>query len=323
MDTNTPVILVNLPPVRFQPEDRERMAQLSNGREIIQTTDRAEIEKVLDRIEIYICFGTRDSFDKMPRLRWIQSWSAGVNNIIADSGLMNRPVMITTGSGIHTEQVNEHIFALIFAWSRKLPKVLAAQKERKWLQITNEDVDVIARKTMLILGYGTIGEQCAKIALSFGMKVIGLRRHQSESISGIQIETADKLHILLPQADYVVNILPLTHNTKNIMAAKEFGLMKQSSVYVNVGRGPTTDEAALINALKTGQIAAALLDVTAEEPLPEDSPLWHMDNVIITPHYAGTSPDYSSKAMEITLENLKRYNNGETLINLLNKNEGY
>jgi phosphoglycerate dehydrogenase-like enzyme len=155
------------------------------------------------------------------------------------------------------------------------------------------------------------------------MKVIGIRRHPSNSGSDVRIETMDKLYELLGEADYVVNILPFTEETKGLFGKKEFSLFKRGAVYVNVGRGTTNDENALVEALKSGQLAAALLDVTAIEPLPKESPLWDMENVIITPHYAGARSDYAAMAMEITLENLKRYNKSQPLRNLVDKKAGY
>ena len=320
METNKAVILVYISRDQFKPEYREKMTQAALGREIVHTTDRSEIDKLIDRIEICLGFGPWDLLAKMPRLGWFQCWGAGVDGLVANPELKDKPIKITNTSGIHVEQLTEHIFAMILAFTRKFQILYAAQKKHEWLDL---EAPVIAGKTMLILGYGTIGEQCAKVALGFNMKVIGLRRHPSENSSEIQIETADKLHTLLSEADYVVNILPFTQDTRNLISKKEFSLMKKSAVYVNVGRGPTTDEAALVDALQSGQIAGALLDVTVQEPLPKDSPLWDMDNVIITPHCAGWRPDYTSMAMDITLENLGRYNRGEALINQIDKKAGY
>jgi len=320
MDTDKTVILVYVPLDQFGRGDRERLDQAALGREIIHTTDRAEIDKFIDRIEICLGFGPWDLLAKMPKLGWFQCWGAGVDGLVANPELKDKPVKITNTSGIHVEQLTEHIFAMILAFGRKFKNVFAAQKEHEWLDL---EAPVIAGKTMLILGYGNIGRQCAKAALGFGMKVIGLRRHLSGSSSDIQVEAADKLHALLPEADYVVNILPFTQDTRNLISKKELSLMKRSAIYVNVGRGATTDETALADALKSGQIAGALLDVTVKEPLPGDSPLWDMDNVIITPHCAGSRPDYSSMAMEITLENFGRYNRGEALINQIDKKAGY
>jgi phosphoglycerate dehydrogenase-like enzyme len=177
---------------------------------------------------------------------------------------------------------------------------------------------------MLILGYGAIGEKTAQAAHGFGMKVIGLRRRDVSLVEGgVRIESASKLRQLLGETDILVNILPFTEDTQNFVGKEEFALMKKSALYVSVGRGQTTDQDALIEALKAKRIAAALLDVTSPEPLPPESPLWDMENVIITSHYAGQHPDYDALAMEITLENLGHYIRGEALRNEVDKNSGY
>jgi phosphoglycerate dehydrogenase-like enzyme len=180
-------------------------------------------------------------------------------------------------------------------------------------------------KTMLIAGFGAIGGTIARIARAFGMEVTGLRRRPAKggAADGVRLEEASRLRDFLPQADYVVNILPSTPDTQHSFGAAEFGLMKNSALYINVGRGATTDEAALVEALGAKRIAGALLDVTEIEPLPADSPLWTMDNVIITGHYAGCHPEYGRMAMEVTLDNLERYKRGEPLKNLVDKIKGY
>ena len=323
MNNEANVILVYLSVDRFDSVYRQRMDQIAGGREIICTTDRNEIEKIIPRIEICIGGVPPDLFIKMPRLGWVQTWAAGVDWLMAHPELKDSPVKITNSSGIHREQITEHIFALILSHRRQFPFAFANQKKHEWKKADSSELSVIAGKTMLIVGYGAIGEQCAKAALGFGMKVIGVKRHADTNRDGIRIETVDKLHKLLCEADYVVNILPHTNDTHGLFGKNEFTLMKNSAIYVNVGRGLTTDEDALINALNTGEISAALLDVTAVEPLSKDSPLWDMENVIITPHYAGMRPEYSDLAMNITLENLDRYNRGAELINLVDKNAGY
>ena len=323
------VILVSLPPNRFNPDFKKRIEEAAAGREVIYTLDRKEAEKYLDRTEIMIGFGFWSLCKKMPRLKWIQSWGAGVDGLINNPELIELPVQITNTRGIHGDQLIEHIFALILSYCRQFPRIYEAQKKHEWLNITDADVPVICGKTMLILGYGTIGEKCAKTALSFGMKVIGVKRRQTEAKPGIRMETAirietvDKIQDLLREADYVVNILPGTRDTINFMGMDKFDAMKKSAIYVNVGRGITTDHNALAAALRSGKIGAALLDVTDPEPLPKDSPLWEMENVLITPHYAGMRPDYAELAMEITLKNLDLYGRGETLYNLVDKRAGY
>ncbi|MDR0656636.1 MAG: D-2-hydroxyacid dehydrogenase [Treponema sp.] len=228
---------------------------------------------------------------------------------------------------MHGHQLTEHIFSLLLAWGRSLKKAIAAQKRHEWLQIKAPELPVLWGKTMLILGYGTIGEATALAAVAFGMNVIGIRRHVPAALQAknekIRIESPVKILHLLPEADVVVNILPLTPETRNSFGRREFEAMKSSAVYINVGRGATTDEGAMIKALKEGFISGALLDVTETEPLPPDSPLWDMENVIITGHYAGLREGYDDMALEIALDNLGRYIRGEPLRNLVDKNAGY
>jgi phosphoglycerate dehydrogenase-like enzyme len=219
----------------------------------------------------------------------------------------------------------EHLFSLILAWNRSLPAALEARKKHEWLHFSGHKVSILTDKTMLIMGYGAIGEAVARIALAFGMKVIALRRTVSKgaSLPGLRLESALRLGDFLPVSDYVVNILPSTDDTFHSFGRKEFSLMKQSAIYANIGRGATTDEAALIEALLSHRIAGALLDVTEVEPLPPDSPLWDLDNVLLTGHYAGMHPEYGRLALETALDNLRRYVRGESPRNLIDKERGY
>jgi phosphoglycerate dehydrogenase-like enzyme len=219
----------------------------------------------------------------------------------------------------------EHVFALILAWIRSLPAALEAKKKHEWLPFSGYPVETLKDKTMLIAGYGAIGNAVARIALAFGMKVTGLRRSVAKggTSQGVVVESASRLRELLPGFDYVVNILPATPETFHIFGKTEFGLMRQGALYINIGRGATTDEAALIEALKARSIAGALLDVTETEPLPTDSPLWDMDNVLLTSHYAGMHPSYGELALNLALDNLRRYEKGEPLRNVINKERGY
>jgi phosphoglycerate dehydrogenase-like enzyme len=319
------MILVSLTPDRLLPRIEELLREAGENREILFALEPAKIEPFLDRIEIGMGDVPFSLLSRMPRLQWVQLWSAGADLLQRFPGLKDKPFRLTTASGIHGPQLTEHTFALILAWNRAFPAAFAAQKRREWLAMTDQPVAVLPGKTMLILGYGAIGKQIARTALVFGMKVSALRRGLSKdkAAEGIRLETPDKLRELLPEADYLVNILPFTPETRHYFGEAEFGLMKPGALYVNVGRGATTDEAALIKALRSRRIGGALLDVTEQEPLPADSPLWDMDNVILTSHYAGRCPEYSRLALEVALENLKRYVRGEPLKNLVDKNRGY
>ena len=318
------MILLSLAPARIMPEFRGELEAAGDGRDVLISRDAAEIEPFLDRIEIGMGDLPYALIPRMPRFKWWQVWSAGADVLQKLPALKDLPFQMSSVRGIHGQPIAEHVFAMLLGWNRALGEAFTAQQQRKWLCITRP-LETLNGKTMLILGYGSIGSAIAKVALSFDMKVIGLRRNPGENESGgeILMASADRLGEFLPQADHVVNILPATPATEKYFGAAEFGLMKKSALYINVGRGRTTCEASLVNALKEKRIAGALLDVTEKEPLPESSALWDMDNVILTAHYAGWRHDYNRLAMDISLENLERYKCGEPLKNPIDKIKGY
>jgi phosphoglycerate dehydrogenase-like enzyme len=320
------IITVALPAPRLTPELMEMIRRAGDGREVVGVSEKAEVEAYLDKIEIGFGDIPFTLIPRMPHLAWLQLWSAGADRLQANPALIPLPFQLTTTSGIHRQSLTEHIFSLLLAWNRRLPKAFAAQAQRRWVRAPMKGTAILSGKTMLIAGYGAIGERTAEIALAFGMKVIGIRRHpdkESAGSAGVRVEAASKLPQLLPEADVVVNILPLTRETRAFFGKEEFAAMKNTALYVNVGRGATTDENALIEVLRNKTIAGALLDVTETEPLPPESPLWDMENVILTGHYAGFQPQYDLAALEIALDNLGRYTRGEPLRNLVDKKTGY
>ena len=325
MDQYKGTILVTLPADRVPRDIEKQLRQAGDGRDVRVRTDTTTLEPDLNTVEILMGFVPWHLLARMPHLSWVQLWSAGADGLQQYPELKDLPFKVTSASGIHGQQLAEHIFGLLLAWNRRFAAVFAAQRRHEWRYVTAEETDVLQGKTMLILGYGVIGKRTAQVARALGMRVIALRRSVPEALvpGDIRLESIRDLRVLLPEADVVVNILPYTQETKHIIGAVELGLMKRTSLYVNVGRGATTDEQALIEALQTKGIAGALLDVTEIEPLPRDSPLWDLDNVLLTSHYAGLHPDYSALAMEIALDNLGRYIRGEPLRNLVDKQQGY
>jgi phosphoglycerate dehydrogenase-like enzyme len=319
------MILVSVSPDRLMPRTEELLREAGENRPLLFSMNPSEIEPFLDRIEICMGDAPFGLLSRMTNLRWVQLWYAGADLIQRFPELKDKPFQLTTTSGIHGQQLAEHTFGMILSWNRRLPAAFAAQRRREWLATEDRSIGILEDKTMLILGYGFIGGRIARIALAFGMKVIGLRRNpaQGGAPEGVRVEAAGKLGDFLPEADYVVNILPATPDTWGFFGEAEFGRMKPEALYINVGRGATTDEAAMIRALESKRIAGALLDVTEQEPLPKESPLWDMDNVILTSHYAGRHPEYGRLALDRALENLGRYVRGEPLNNLVDKNRGY
>jgi phosphoglycerate dehydrogenase-like enzyme len=301
----------------------ERIRKTGDGRELVMTKDRDRVEAVADRVEIAFGDIPFDLIPRMPRLKWLQLWSAGADILQKIPELKDLPFIMTNTSGMHGQQISEHVFGLILTWIRRLHEAYFAQKRREWRWPKPDELGTLEGKTMLILGYGSIGRMTARTAQIFGMKIIGVCRHAETEEQGITVLPITRLTEALPRADYVVNILPLTQDTCGLFGGGEFAAMKSGAVYVNVGRGATTDEAALIKALRGGRLGAVLLDVTETEPLPPDSPLWDFENLLLTPHYAGWRPRYNEIALEIALENLERYVQGRPMRNLVDKAAGY
>ncbi|MFC4319966.1 D-2-hydroxyacid dehydrogenase [Litchfieldia salsa] len=255
-------------------------------------------------------------------LKWLQAWSAGVNSLPLRE-MENRGMIITTANGVHAYPISETIFALLLGLIRKINEYVRNQEKKTWhhSNIKGE----IHEKTIGILGVGAIGKETAKIAKAFGMHVIGFR-HSGKSEQYVdQMYTLAQLNDMLPHCDFVVITLPLTDETYQLFGSKQFSLMKTSALLVNIGRGEIVIEEELIQALEQGQIAGAGLDVFEKEPLPQDNPLWELNNVIITPHTSGATEYYNQRVIEdIFIPNLKNYLKGQKpSINLLDYNKGY
>ncbi|MGD6844049.1 D-2-hydroxyacid dehydrogenase [Bacillus infantis] len=255
-------------------------------------------------------------------LRWIQAWSAGVNNLPLEE-LEKNNVFLTSANGVHAYPISESIFGLMLALTRKIHTYVKNQGEKKWHH--SHMSQEIHKKTIGIMGAGAIGRETAKIAKAFGMKVIGVRHSGKEEQYFDEMYTAEKLDDILPHCDYVVITLPLTDETHSMFSASQFKRMKSTAFLINIGRGEILVEQDLISALKEGEIAGAGLDVFEKEPLQESSPLWEMENVIITPHTSGSTEYYDERVVnDILVPNLKEYLKGnEPSRNLVDYRKGY
>jgi phosphoglycerate dehydrogenase-like enzyme len=318
------IILIGLEAERVTEEQLEEIRRATPDRQVVRTQDHGEIESVVDEIEIVVGHLPQELFARATKLRWMQQWGAGADWLMDHPEAVEMDFVLTSASGVHAIPITEHIFAFLFGLGRGFHKAMRAQVERKWRKPQDEELFELPEKTMLLIGVGAIGEQTAKIAAALNMRVIGVRRDPSVGAEGVdQMVGNDQLLDVLPEADFVVLTVPLTQETEDMIGERELRAMKQSAYIVNIGRGKTIDQDALIRALQEGQIAGAGLDVTDPEPLPEDSPLWDLENVIITAHYSGLTPHYNERAMEIFMDNLHRYQAGEELRNVVNKNLGY
>jgi D-2-hydroxyacid dehydrogenase (NADP+) len=257
-----------------------------------------------------------------PRLKWMQTLSAGVERVLTPEMVNNR-IILTNVKGMHVVQIGEMVFNMMSMHAKHSVECLQNQQDKKWAHYTP---DLLAGKTLGIVGFGSIGKRLAHLGKAFDMLVLATRRSTKKVSRARDVDVLyprEQLDLLLKESDFIVNALPSTPETARLFGEKEFHQMKPSAFFINIGRGTTVDEEALIRALKENWIAGAGLDTFAQEPLPRESPFWEIQNVIITPHVAGAVADYVERATDIFCSNLKRYLKGERLLNVVNKKLGY
>jgi phosphoglycerate dehydrogenase-like enzyme len=329
--------------LRFTEDQLNKLRAVSPRLDVQQVTDASFDdlpEDLRNRIEILYGWGRSvDEAHRYPRLKWIQTHSAGIDNLL-DKPVWQSEVIVTTTSGIHPVPMAEHALAMMLAFRWKLLNMFRWQVQAEWPENRWDKVIMpeLRGSILGIVGYGSIGRELARLAQAMGMRVLaanrsGRRRRDDgfnepgigdpEAVIPEKIYATDDLLEMLPQCDYVLVVTPLTADTYHLFGAKTFARMKESAFFFNVGRGGLVDEPALIDALREGQIAGAGLDVFEEEPLPADSPLWQMENVIISPHVAGFTLKYDDRASDLFAENLRHYLAGEPLLNLVERDRGY
>jgi len=311
------ILLISLPADRLSEEQVAQVRAAAPGMRVVVAHDRAQIKALLGEIEIAVGWFPHDLLARAGKLRWLQEWGAGVDWLLRHPEAAALDFVLTNASGVHAIPISEQILSYLLAFARGLPQAMRAQGRRAWQAPARSELFELADKTMLLVGVGAIGERTAAIASA-------LRRDPSRPAPHVEaMYGAEQLIEVLPRADFVVLTVPLSRATQGMIGERELRAMKPTAYLVNIGRGGTIQEDMLIQALREGWIAGAGLDVFAQEPLPEDSPLWDMDNVIITAHYAGLTPRYDERAMAIFLDNLRRYQAGEPLRNVVDKVAGY
>ena len=253
-------------------------------------------------------------------LKWIQSASAGVDSLLFPD-LAQSHVVVTNARGIYEEAMAEYVLGLMLVMAKGLRAVLERQGRAEW---DHRQTERLERKRVLVAGTGPIGHAIARDCRALRMSVRGVARtaHPGDA-DLVEIFGVEQLTEAVATADYVVNALPATEGTRHLFDRDVFAAMNPSARFVNVGRGSTVDEVALIRALQDGDIAGAALDVFEEEPLPSDSPLWTMPNVIVSPHVAGDAAGWREAAVELFVRNLERYLTGRPLLNVVDKTLGY
>jgi len=256
-----------------------------------------------------------------PKLRWVQAIGAGIDHL--DDTDLPDDVTITNAAGVAAAPIAEFVFARLLQIWKRLPEIDAQQVERDWAPKFGRTVEGL---TLGVIGLGAIGTAVATRARAFDMTVIGTRRSYKEGQDHPAVDelrgTAD-LHDVLGRCDAVVVSAPGTAETENMFDADAFAAMKPGALFCNVGRGSLVDESALIAALESGQVGAALLDVTRQEPLPADDPLWSAPNAYISPHASAAQERYTEKLLDLFADNLGRYTRGEALRNVVDRVAGY
>lgn len=254
---------------------------------------------------------------------WIHSRSAGLEQTLFPE-LIQSQVLLTNGSGVFSPSLGEFVVASMLYFAKDFRRMIRNQAAGLWEQF---DVTMLSGQTLGIVGYGSIGRAIAVRARAFEMKVLGLRFRVSQQPQKDplvdQIYGPEQLREMLSRCDYVVLALPLTQQTACLIANAAFAVMKKNVVVINVGRGPTIDEPALIKALSEGRIRGAALDVFDQEPLPAGHPFYSFENVLLSPHCADHTPDWHDDAMRFFLAQLERFRHGEALLNIVDKKRGY
>jgi phosphoglycerate dehydrogenase-like enzyme len=277
---------------------------------------------------------------RSPGLKWVQLLSAGADHIMKGELAARSTIAVTNSSGIHSTPIAEYTIGSMLAWSHGLHITLRAQMRREWKRNSQfmDTVDSMRGKALGVIGYGSIGRETARIAQALGMTVLALKRNPDDHrdsgwnppgvgdpegrIPARWYGPSDCAAILR-ESDYVTVTLPMTPHTRQFIGRDEIAAMRPNAYLVNIGRGEVIDQAALIEALREGRVGGAGLDVFEREPLEAESPLWEMENVILSPHMSGAFKDYNGACCEVFAANLARYTKGQPLLNQVDRALGY
>jgi phosphoglycerate dehydrogenase-like enzyme len=304
-----------LPPPRY-PADHTSMITRS-------ADDEARWRALLAEAEVLFDFDhtNRQALPELaPRLKWVQATSAGIGQFVQRMGYAERipGAVFTTASGVHAQPLAEFCAMAMLMFARNYWQMQRLQAERRWERFGATD---LAGRTLAVLGVGRVGKEVARFARAFGMHVIGVKRTVAESDAAAvgcdELYGPEELAQVLPRAEFLVIITPHTPATDRMLGAEQIAALPPGAVIINIGRGQVIDEAAMIEALRSGRLGGAALDVFESEPLPADNPLWELPNVLVSPHSASTSDRENGRITELFCDNLRRYIAGEPLRNVL------
>ena len=330
--------------VGLTPAEIKQLEQISGGAEIIDRRCRSQadmIEAAAGGCDVLFSFRAPDALIRQaPGLKWIQFLSAGADHVMKGELHARPAIAITNASGIHSTPIAEYTIASMLAWSHGFHITLRAQIRREWQRNWDfmDSVDSLRGKTLGVIGYGSIGRETARMGEALGMTVLALKRNPDErrdtgwSPPGIgdpegRIPTKwygpDGYSEILRASDFITVTLPATPATRRVIGRAEIAVMRPHAYLVNIGRGEVIDQEALIEALREKRIGGAGLDVFEREPLEPESPLWDLENVLLTPHMSGSFRGYNSACCALFAENLGRFVKGEPLLNVVDRELGY
>ena len=276
-------------------------------------TTPEESREAIDEAEIAVTFGLdEDLLERAADLEWIQALSAGVDRYDFET-LEERGIALTNASGVHAEPIGEQVLGYMLTFERNLHKAARQQERGIWERFRGGE---LAGKTVGVVGLGAIGTRVAELSQAFDMTVIGTKGNPDDAPDAVdEVFGPDGLHEVCQRSDYLVVAVPLTDETRGMIGRWEFRMMQSDAVLINVARGEVVDQDAMVHALQQGAIGGAGLDVFETEPLPQDSPLWDLSNVVVTPHMSGSTPEYMDRCAELFVENYDRHLAGEPLEN--------
>jgi phosphoglycerate dehydrogenase-like enzyme len=295
---------------------------------VVQLSSYETVPQEIADADVFIGWSlTPAQFLAAQQLRWIHSPAAAVHQLMFPE-LINSSVVVTNSSGVHGPVVAEHAIALVLALAKRLPRAMQYQVKKEWAQQQLWDEQPrpreVAGSTVIVVGMGAIGREFTTRAKALGMRVLAVRENPSKGAEGADaVHSNLELDAILPQADYVLLCTPVTPATQSLMNQERLEKMKPEAYLINVGRGTLVDESALIPALMAHRIAGAALDVFVEEPLPPESPLWSVENLLITPHTAAVTEKLWERHYQLIAENLKRFLGGQPLLHVIDKHSGY
>ena len=294
----------------------------------IDVWDRQSLRDALpDADAAFAAFVDRDIVHRLQRLRWVQAPAVGVGHILSDE-LIASPIVLTSARGVRARAIAEHVMGVTLALARQLRLVIERQLAHQWSLDEIEasgSIRTLHGRRMGIVGLGSIGLETAKAASGFGMRVTAIRKHLDRPAPEFvdELLPPERLNELLASSDVIVLAAPLTPETHQLIGADALARVKRGAFLVNIGRGRLVDDAAVVDALRDGRLGGAALDVFTREPLDPASPYWDLPNVIVTPHSSGTMEDYWTPLVALFVENLRRFETGRPLLNVVDKNAGY